>query len=83
MILTFRVLQAIKDVLGITVKCWRPPYGDVDDRIRWIANALDMVTIVYVDWCRCFFPFVLMRSLFQLGGGQVSTAFPTVNITDF
>jgi hypothetical protein len=22
--------KAIKDVLGVTVQCWRPPYGDVD-----------------------------------------------------
>ncbi|KAL8277230.1 hypothetical protein RQP46_010403 [Phenoliferia psychrophenolica] len=39
--------KAIKDVLGITV-------NDVDDRIRWIANALDMITIVWeedtFDW---------------------------------
>jgi hypothetical protein len=26
--------KAIHGVLGITVQCWRPPYGDVDDRIR-------------------------------------------------
>ena len=38
--------KAIKDVLGITVRCWRPPYGDVDDRIRYIAQALDMETIM-------------------------------------
>ncbi|KAK4702579.1 hypothetical protein P7C70_g3647, partial [Phenoliferia sp. Uapishka_3] len=41
--------KAIKDVLGITVRCWRPPYGDVDDRIRFIANALDMVTVLWED----------------------------------
>ncbi|GAA5948590.1 hypothetical protein JCM3765_004937 [Sporobolomyces pararoseus] len=39
--------KAIKDVLGITVRCWRPPYGDVDDRIRYIAQALDMETIIW------------------------------------
>ncbi|GAA5939614.1 hypothetical protein JCM1841_000025 [Sporobolomyces salmonicolor] len=39
--------KAIKDVLGITVRCWRPPYGDVDDRIRYIAKALDMQTIIW------------------------------------
>ncbi|CEQ41996.1 SPOSA6832_03749, partial [Sporobolomyces salmonicolor] len=27
--------------------CWRPPYGDVDDRIRYIAKALDLRTIVW------------------------------------
>ncbi|GAA5935124.1 uncharacterized protein JCM15063_003155 [Sporobolomyces koalae] len=41
--------KAIKDILGITVRCWRPPYGDVDDRIRFIAKALDMETIVWSD----------------------------------
>ncbi|GAA5823195.1 hypothetical protein JCM11251_007520 [Rhodosporidiobolus azoricus] len=41
--------KAIKDVLGITVQCWRPPYGDVDDRIRYIANALGMSTIIWTD----------------------------------
>ncbi|BGO99613.1 Chitin deacetylase [Rhodotorula toruloides] len=39
--------KAIKEVLGITVRCWRPPYGDVDDRIRFIAEALDMRTIIW------------------------------------
>ncbi|GAA6003972.1 hypothetical protein JCM10207_006492 [Rhodosporidiobolus poonsookiae] len=41
--------KAIKDVLGVTVQCWRPPYGDVDDRIRYIANALGMSTIIWSD----------------------------------
>ncbi|KAI5477444.1 chitin deacetylase, carbohydrate esterase family 4 protein [Pseudohyphozyma bogoriensis] len=41
--------KAIKDVLGISVRCWRPPYGDVDDRIRYIAEQLDMVTIVWEE----------------------------------
>ncbi|KAI5477439.1 chitin deacetylase, carbohydrate esterase family 4 protein [Pseudohyphozyma bogoriensis] len=41
--------KAIKDVLGISVRCWRPPYGDVDDRIRFIAQQLDMVTIVWEE----------------------------------
>ncbi|KDE04459.1 hypothetical protein MVLG_05107 [Microbotryum lychnidis-dioicae p1A1 Lamole] len=34
--------KAIKDVLGITVRCVRMPYGDVDDRIRYIASKLDL-----------------------------------------
>ncbi|BGP26463.1 chitin deacetylase, carbohydrate esterase family 4 protein [Rhodotorula toruloides] len=41
--------KAIKDVLGVTVQCWRPPYGDVDDRVRYIANALGMRTITWLD----------------------------------
>ncbi|GAA6003980.1 hypothetical protein JCM10207_006496 [Rhodosporidiobolus poonsookiae] len=41
--------KAIKDVLGVTMQCWRPPYGDVDDRLRYISNALGMRTIIWSD----------------------------------
>jgi len=47
-------MNAIKLVIGVTPKCWRPPYGDVDDRIRSIANALGLATILWQydsnDW---------------------------------
>lgn len=46
--------QAIKLVTGVTPTCWRPPFGDVDDRIRAIANAMGLRTIVWsydtFDW---------------------------------
>ncbi|SCZ95714.1 BZ3500_MvSof-1268-A1-R1_Chr8-1g09748 [Microbotryum saponariae] len=46
--------KIIKDVLGITVQCFRPPFGDTDDRIRSITHALGMRTILWsydtVDW---------------------------------
>eukprot|EP00918_Siedleckia_nematoides_P047183 GHVU01103357.1.p1 GENE.GHVU01103357.1~~GHVU01103357.1.p1 ORF type:complete len:444 (+),score=9.57 GHVU01103357.1:66-1397(+) len=37
----------IKEVLGVTVKCWRPPFGDVDDRVRYVASALGMTTVIW------------------------------------
>lgn len=47
-------LKAIKLVTGVTPTCWRPPYGDVDDRIRAIANAIGLQTIMWgydsTDW---------------------------------
>ena len=47
-------MQAIKLVIGVTPTCWRPPYGDVDDRIRAIAAGLNLTTIVWQydsnDW---------------------------------
>lgn len=47
-------MQAIKAVTGVTPTCWRPPFGDVDDRIRSIANALGLQTIIWKydsnDW---------------------------------
>ncbi|KAK7451785.1 hypothetical protein VKT23_012464 [Stygiomarasmius scandens] len=46
--------KAIKLVVGVTPTCWRPPFGDVDDRIRVIADALGMSTILWkydsFDW---------------------------------
>lgn len=39
--------KAIKQVMGITPKCWRPPYGDVDDRVRAIAWLMGMRTVIW------------------------------------
>lgn len=53
--------RAIKEVLGITPKCWRPPFGDVDDRVRAIAWQMGMRTFLWdqdsFDWnmVRIFF----------------------------
>ncbi|KAG6373696.1 carbohydrate esterase family 4 protein [Boletus reticuloceps] len=47
-------MQAIKLVTGITPTSWRPPFGDVDDRVRAIAHALGLRTIIWQydsnDW---------------------------------
>ncbi|KAL7313965.1 hypothetical protein PS15m_007632 [Mucor circinelloides] len=40
-------LKAIKEATGVTVKCWRPPQGDVDDRIRAIAHQMGMRTVLW------------------------------------
>ncbi|KAG2197606.1 hypothetical protein INT47_006669 [Mucor saturninus] len=40
-------LKAIKEAIGITPKCWRPPQGDVDDRLRSIAWQMGMRTILW------------------------------------
>jgi hypothetical protein len=40
-------LRAIKETTGITPRCWRPPYGDVDDRVRAIAWQMGMRTIIW------------------------------------
>ncbi|KAI8647854.1 hypothetical protein BD408DRAFT_378074 [Parasitella parasitica] len=47
-------LRAIKEAAGVTPRCWRPPYGDVDDRVRAIAHQMGMATILWdvdsFDW---------------------------------
>jgi len=39
--------KAIKNVLGITPTTMRPPYGDIDDRVRAISLAMGMVPIMW------------------------------------
>jgi len=50
----YYTMEVIKLVVGVTPTCWRPPFGDVDDRARWIANALGLRTIIWKfdsnDW---------------------------------
>lgn len=43
----YYTIRIIKDVMGITVTCWRPPYGDVDDRIRAIAQSIGLRTYMW------------------------------------
>lgn len=43
----YYTIKIIKDVMGITVTCWRPPYGDVDDRIRAIAQSIGLRTYMW------------------------------------
>ncbi|KDR66886.1 hypothetical protein GALMADRAFT_161844 [Galerina marginata CBS 339.88] len=50
----FIPMQAVKIATGVTPTCWRPPYGDVDDRIRAIAHGLGLRTVLWdydsQDW---------------------------------
>lgn len=61
-------LKAIKTATSVTFKCFRPPQGDVDDRVRAIAWQMGMRTILWdedtEDW-----------NLLAVNGGSLS---PTV-----
>lgn len=39
--------RAIKTVLGVTPTTMRPPYGDIDDRVRAISLAMGMTPIIW------------------------------------
>ncbi|KAF9326507.1 chitin deacetylase [Linnemannia elongata] len=41
--------KAIKSVIGVTPKYWRPPFGDVDNRVRSIATQLGYKTIIWTE----------------------------------
>ncbi|KAI8074740.1 hypothetical protein BC940DRAFT_288968 [Gongronella butleri] len=38
---------AIKEVTGVTPRFFRPPYGDIDDRVREIGKALGFVPVIW------------------------------------
>ncbi|KAF8757810.1 Polysaccharide deacetylase [Rhizoctonia solani] len=39
--------KAIKDVIGVTPKGMRPPYGDIDDRVRAICKAMNLTPVMW------------------------------------
>jgi peptidoglycan/xylan/chitin deacetylase (PgdA/CDA1 family) len=41
--------KAIKTFLGVTPTTMRPPYGDIDDRVRAISLAMGMVPIMWTN----------------------------------
>ncbi|KAK3805519.1 MAG: hypothetical protein J3Q66DRAFT_422760 [Benniella sp.] len=43
--------QIVFDVTGPKTKYWRPPYGDVDNRVREIARQLGYLTVIWTkEW---------------------------------
>ncbi|KAJ3519528.1 hypothetical protein NM688_g9290 [Phlebia brevispora] len=41
--------EAIKTVLGVTPTTMRPPYGDIDDRVRAISLAMGLTPIIWTS----------------------------------
>ncbi|TFK76795.1 hypothetical protein BDN72DRAFT_10241 [Pluteus cervinus] len=39
--------KVIKDVLGVTPNTMRPPYGDIDDRVRAISVAMGLTPVMW------------------------------------
>ncbi|KAJ1305140.1 hypothetical protein OPQ81_000177 [Rhizoctonia solani] len=41
--------KAIKDITGVTPNTMRPPYGDIDDRVRAICKAMGLTPIIWTS----------------------------------
>lgn len=58
--------KVIKDVTGVTPNTFRPPYGDIDDRVRAIAAQMGLTPIIWtsivVNGSRTNFDTVSFRS---------------------
>lgn len=42
-------MKVIKDVTGVTPNTFRPPYGDIDDRVRAIAAQMGLTPIIWTS----------------------------------
>ncbi len=40
-------MRAIREVIGVTPTLLRPPYGDIDPRVRSIAKALGLHVVIW------------------------------------
>ena len=83
--------QIIKDATGVTPRYFRPPYGDINDRVRAIAYAMDLVPVIWTvgngfafdsfDWVSLL---LLLYSCMLIGNSQavpsgMETAVNSVN----
>ncbi|KAF9071583.1 hypothetical protein BDP27DRAFT_1218975 [Rhodocollybia butyracea] len=62
--------KAIKTILGVTPTTMRPPYGDIDDRVRAISLAMGMVPII---WTRTKAGISFDTFDWEIPGGVVSS----------
>lgn len=43
--------KIVYDITGLKTKYWRPPYGDVDNRVREIVRQMGYVTVIWTkEW---------------------------------
>ncbi|KAG6908967.1 hypothetical protein DXG01_002573 [Tephrocybe rancida] len=61
--------HAIRTILGVTPTTMRPPYGDIDDRVRAISLAMGMVPIM---WTRTPDGRQFDTNDWQVAGGNVA-----------
>jgi len=64
--------KIIKDVTGITPIFFRPPFGDIDDRVRAIARAMDLTPIIWTS--NPSWDYTFDTNDFNIPGGLVSTS---------
>ncbi|KAJ7509806.1 carbohydrate esterase family 4 protein [Mycena galericulata] len=61
--------KAIQAVTGVTPTTMRPPYGDIDDRVRMIALAMGLVPVI---WTRTPSGFSMDTFDWEVAGGAVT-----------
>jgi len=62
--------KAIKEITGVTPNTMRPPYGDIDDRVRAIAMAMGFTPIIWTGYGDSNFD----TDDWHVAGGEVSAS---------
>ena len=62
--------KIIKDLTGVTPNTFRPPYGDIDDRVRAIALAMGLQAVI---WTRISPTATFDTGDFNINGGTISS----------
>ncbi|KZO90422.1 carbohydrate esterase family 4 protein [Calocera viscosa TUFC12733] len=60
--------EAMRFILGVSPNCMRPPYGDIDDRVRAISMAMGMTPIIWTSYDGSDFD----TNDWHIPGGEVS-----------
>ncbi|KDE09478.1 hypothetical protein MVLG_00379 [Microbotryum lychnidis-dioicae p1A1 Lamole] len=71
--------KVIYDVTGVTPNTFRPPFGDIDDRVRYIAMKMGLRPII---WTRANDQ-VFDTKDYQIGAGTVTAAQALTNVQNF
>lgn len=78
--------KVIYDVTGVTPNTFRPPYGDIDDRVRAIAAQMGLTPIIWssikANGTTTNFDTVSQRSRQALRGGSLGIAWPLLTLSD-
>ncbi|CAG8776553.1 9510_t:CDS:2, partial [Acaulospora colombiana] len=62
--------KIIKDVTGVTPNTFRPPYGDIDDRVRAIGQAMGFTAVIWTGYNNDNFD----TNDWHIGAGTVSAS---------
>ncbi|SCV71529.1 BQ2448_3117 [Microbotryum intermedium] len=71
--------KVIFDVIGVTPNTFRPPFGDLDDRVRYIAMKMGLRPIIWTTANGQVFD----TKDYQIGAGTVSAAQALANVQNF
>ncbi|GAA5959445.1 hypothetical protein JCM3765_002329, partial [Sporobolomyces pararoseus] len=71
--------KIIQDITGVTPNTMRPPYGDIDDRVRYIALKMGLRPVIWTSYNGQTFD----TRDWQIGGGTTSATDAYMNFDRF